>query len=266
MTEEASVDKPKLWVTYVWVDNENEDVDFYIERLQEQADVHFDRRSVAAGKRHWEEFAEQISKKCDAWVGLVSPSSLANERWREEAFYALDRALYSGNKRFPLLFLVLGDKRPAEDLPEMMRIRLYVSVSEKNWRDKIIAGAKGEAAQFVHKTHAPFTLRAHDMGNGVISIEVRLREGTWPTWRVFEPAEGASIVKVSACAPGTPRTYGILSSRRPNKIDDPQHGSIALWEVGQPAVSPMHSAYIEAKGFLAIGKARRRRIEELRAA
>lgn len=63
--------KPKLWVTYAWADNENEDVDFYISRLQEQAEVHFDRRSVALGKRHWEEFADQIATKCDAWVGLV---------------------------------------------------------------------------------------------------------------------------------------------------------------------------------------------------
>jgi hypothetical protein len=229
--------KPKLWVTYVWVDNENEDVDFYISRLQERAEVYFDRRSVALGKRHWEEFADQIATKCDAWVGLVSPSSLANQRWREEAFYALDRALYAKDKPFPMLFLVLGEK-PAE-MPKMARVRLYASVTENDWRDKIIAGA----------TLDPFTLRAYDMGNGITSFEVRLREGTWPAWRVFEPAVGAKITKITGCAPGTPRTYGMFSVGEPEVIKDPSHGLISVRRVLAPAISPTVSAYIEVNGI-----------------
>lgn len=112
-----------------------------------------------------------------------------------------------------MLFLVLGEK-PAE-MPKMARVRLYASITENNWRDKIIAGAKGEAPPYAFKMLDPFTLRAYDMGNGTTSFEVRLREGTWPTWRVFEPASGAKITKITGCAPGTPRTYGMFSVSEP---------------------------------------------------
>jgi hypothetical protein len=81
---------PKLWLTYAWADNENEDVDFYIARLREKGlDVHFDRRALAAGRVLWEEFADAISNpdRCDAWLGIVSAASLGSARWREEMFF-----------------------------------------------------------------------------------------------------------------------------------------------------------------------------------
>ena len=199
--------KRKVWVTYAWADNEDEDVDFYLGRLQARLDVFFDRRTLAAGATTWEELGKAISdpEKCDAWIGIVSSSALASARWREESFYALDRALY--REKFPLIFLVLGEK--PRDLPERARIRLYVSITENDWVDKVVAGVEGEAAAFKFKEVPPFKLRAYSSPEGETMLEFQLREGTWPQWYVAVPGGQAHLVRsVTACAPGTPRTFG----------------------------------------------------------
>ncbi len=233
----------KLWVTYAWADNEVQDVDFYISRLKSTGlDVHFDRRDLAAGRIIWEQLGDGISDpaKCDAWLGICSPAALASGPWREEMFYALNRALKKG-VAFPMMFLVLGEK--PQDLPAAMQIRLYVSTHQNDWLERIEAGARGVAPPLNVPDALPLKIRQYVWGDGR-GFELTLREGTWPVWWVAENEPSAFITRVSAGVAGNPGAGGMFQTSGPHRLTDGRR----VFKVSMPPISPIVSAYVFGKG------------------
>jgi hypothetical protein len=49
----------KLWLTYAWKDNEDQDIDFIVQELDPlDLEVRFDRRNLIAGQRLWDQIGE----------------------------------------------------------------------------------------------------------------------------------------------------------------------------------------------------------------
>lgn len=67
---------PNLWLTYAWKDNENQDIDFVVQRLEGQGvSVRLDRTQLLAGKRLWDQIADEIdSPHLDGWAIIVCRS------------------------------------------------------------------------------------------------------------------------------------------------------------------------------------------------
>ena len=101
----------KLWLTYAWSDNAQQDVDFVAQELRGAGvDVKLDRWTVGAGKRLWEQIDHSIRdpKECDGWAIYLTQSSLTSQPCLEELAYALDRALGTRGQAFPLIGISPG--------------------------------------------------------------------------------------------------------------------------------------------------------------
>jgi hypothetical protein len=131
-----------MWITYAWADNQSGDVDFVAQELQAAGiEVKLDRWNIKAGLRLWDQIADFIQSEgqCDAWLLFATQASLGSEACREEYAYALDRALNSRGKAFPVIALfpaTLDDSI----IPAGIRTRLYVSLQDPDWKERIVAG------------------------------------------------------------------------------------------------------------------------------
>lgn len=206
-----------LWITYAWDDNVDGDVDFFASQLIEAGlEVKLDRWKLGAGKRLWEQLDEVItsSSECDAWMIFATHNSLASEPCQEELAYALDRALRARGEAFPLLALFPGPVA-SELLPAAIRTRLYVSATDADWRERIVAATEQRQPRIAIQNQQPFLLKVHDpVGQGNrIAIELRPRAEVWGPILVGIPAEEkASVNPMAMMGPkGHPTDSGMWS-------------------------------------------------------
>jgi len=215
-------DRNRIWLTYSWHDNQDRDVDFIVQELDDAGlEVHLDRRDIAAGKRLWQQIAGKISdpKICDAWVFLISHNSLASEPCREELAYALDRALESRGESFPLIGLVYGPFTPDMQIPKALKVRLYVQLTDENWKQRVVEGVAGRGIgkQQTERVQ-PYELRIHPPTETqkIFIIEVRPRVGVWSPFVAAVPCEEREIFLSMATSargiiPMAAITFGELS-------------------------------------------------------
>jgi len=172
-----------VWITYAWDDNKNGDIDFIAQELERAGlTVKLDRWNIAAGKRLWEQIAHFIEQptESDAWLLIATANSLASQPCKEEFAYALDRALGKRGSGFPVLALFPGSVDPAF-IPAAVRTRLYVSLTDRDWKERIKAAAEGRPHQSSREVIEPFFLHVHSNQPGPkpLAIEVRPRAGVW---------------------------------------------------------------------------------------
>jgi hypothetical protein len=133
----------KLWLTYAWKDNEDQDVDHVIQELKRVGlQVGFDRAHIIPGQRLWTQIDKAISDpETDAWAILATENSLRSEPCLEELAYALDRALRTRGTDFPLIGIFPAPIDRAI-IPSAIATRLYVTLQQPNWPALVAAGAQ----------------------------------------------------------------------------------------------------------------------------
>jgi hypothetical protein len=125
----------KLWFTYAWKDNQDEDVDHIINVLRGNGlDVNFDRRQIIPGQRLWSQINAAISDptRCDAWAIFATKASLSSEPCLEELAYALDRALRVRGSQFSLIG-IFPEPLDRALIPSAIATRLYVNLCDPEW-------------------------------------------------------------------------------------------------------------------------------------
>ena len=172
--------KKKIWISYSWKDNQEQDVDFVAQELQQLGlEVLLDRVTIGAGKRLWEQIETFITSptECDVWLWFATQNSLTSEPCKEELAYALDRALQNRGNSFPMIALTPRNSA-FQQLPASVRTRLCVSLTDPNWKERIAAAAENRQVAIPRELIAPFSIRIFTR-NGRKAIEVRPRTGYW---------------------------------------------------------------------------------------
>jgi hypothetical protein len=192
---------PSIWLTYAWDDNTDGDVDFAAQELAAAGlTVKLDRWNIRAGRRLWDQIERfiQDETECDAWLLYATGNSLGSEACREEYAYALDRALKSRNNSFPVI-AIFPDSIDEALIPAGIRTRLYVSLTDPNWKERVIAAAEGRAPRIRRPPVAPFLLRVHNLVNNDpnqnYALEVRPRAGTWAPFMVMVPTDEKDAIQ-----------------------------------------------------------------------
>jgi len=169
-----------IWITYAWDDNRGRDVDFTAQELiRTGLNVKLDRWNLSAGKRLWEQIEAFIQdpSKSDGWLLYATQASLGSEKCKEEFAYALDRALDKRGGDFPIIALFPASV-DNELIPAGIKTRLFISLTDPDWKERIIAAIERRSPTITKPQVEPYALTVHQLGEQY-AIEVRPRAGTW---------------------------------------------------------------------------------------
>lgn len=206
-----------------------------------------DKWDLVPGRRLWDQIDKHISdpSQSDAWIWFASQSSLGSEPCREEYAYALDRALKSRSDAFPVIALSQGPA--AHDLlPAGIRTRLYVSLEQGDWVERIVAGVEGTAPGRARASVDPYELTVHD-GKGAgckFVVEVRPRAGTWGPAMMGIPAAEVERTRymVPVCVSIAPKGTIPAAGMKDADVGPTEDGSFAVaWLRGES--TPTKSLY-----------------------
>lgn len=206
-----------IWISYSHIDNDQGDVDFIAQELSRAGlIVKLDRLNISAGLRLWDQIERHIcsAEESDAWLLIATNNSLASEPCREELAWALDRALRARGDSFPVIALFLADPDPSL-IPAAIRTRLYLSINDENWKERICAAAEKRPHSTLTSEIKPYHLAIHE-GQDLIrrfAIEVRPRAGVWAPFIAAIPiVEKESVAPYIMIGPrDVPTSGGILT-------------------------------------------------------
>ena len=185
LTRKTESHKKSIWLTYAWEDNKNKDVDFAAQELIEAGlNVKLDRWNLNAGKRLWDQIESFIQDplKSHGWLLYATQASLGSQACKEEYAYALDRALHTRGGDFPVIALFPG---PVDRnlIPAGIKTRLFVSLTDPDWKERIVAAVEKRQPYIAKPRVEPFALTIHDFRREHAIhryvVEVRPRAGTW---------------------------------------------------------------------------------------
>lgn len=200
-----------LWLTYAWVDNQDQDVNHVIAELEATGlNVRYDRAELLAGRRLWQQLDAALKDPAiDAWAMLVTEDSLQSEPCQEEIAYALDRALRHGSMDFPLIGIFAGPIDPLL-IPSAISTRLYVNLRSPTWAEDVADGVNGRKRQATISPPDPFAHKLHEV-DGRKVLEVWPRSGRWHSFVCLVPtAELAKLMSVAHGPSGTLRTAAMI--------------------------------------------------------
>lgn len=187
--------RKSIWLTYAWADNKDEDVAFVVQELINAGlNVKLDRWNLIAGRRLWEQIESFIQdpKKTDGWLIYATQASLGSEACKEEFAYALDRALQTRGGDFPVI-AIFPTPVNTELIPAGIRTRLHVSLTDPDWKERIISTVDQRQPRIIKPDVTPYSLKIHefsdDQRGNRFAIEMRPRAGTWSPFIAAIPGD-----------------------------------------------------------------------------
>jgi len=166
----------KLWLTYTWKDNEDQNLDYIVQELDKlDLTVKFDRRNLIQGQRLWDQIGAQISDHnlCEAWGILLTGNSLKSGPCMEELAYALDRAIEAKGEQFPM-FALMTNSITSKDLPPSLKARLCIPLINNDWKKQVEAACHQRTTGFTPQNLSDFVMTEHITDNG-FCLEIRPR-------------------------------------------------------------------------------------------
>lgn len=232
-----------VWLTYAWDDNKDSDVDFIAQELNRAGlVVKLDRWNIAVGKRLWQQIENFICdpNESDAWILYATQNSLGSEACKEEYSYALDRALRQRGSTFPIISL-FSSTVDNTLIPAGLRTRLYVSITDPDWKERIKSSAEGRAPSIASPAIQPYTIDIHKVDSRFV-IEVRPRAGTWSPFIAAIPnTEKERINPNILHGPRGRIPYGGMLSMSGSGISD---GDTWYFHFAQNEATPTQSYFI----------------------
>ena len=231
----------KLWLTYAWKDNENEQVDYVVQALRDEGlIVGFDRARLVPGQRLWPQLDNAITdpNQTDAWAIYATRHSLSSEPCREELAIALDRALQTRDAAFPIIGIFPEDLDRSL-IPSAIATRLYVRLQDPDWAARVAAGANLEAPGRKAKTVAPYLLHATEE-SGTLILELRPRAGRWHPFVILVPSSQRDrLLNVGYGPSGHPPAVSLVLGT----TDVEAEGTYRGLQIENP-VDPLNSAFV----------------------
>ncbi len=166
----------KLWLTYAWKDNEDQNLDYIVQELDKlDLTVKYDRRNLIQGQRLWDQIGAQISDHnlCEAWGILLTGNSLKSGPCMEELAYALDRTIEAKGEHFPM-FALMTNSITSKDLPPSLKVRLCIPLINNDWKKQVEAACHQRPTGFTPQNLSDFVMTEHITDNG-FCLEIRPR-------------------------------------------------------------------------------------------
>jgi hypothetical protein len=188
------------WLTYSWADDKDQTVQWIASQLAGAGlTVTLDKWDLEAGKRLWQQIGHFISdpSKTDAWMIYATTNSLSSEACKEELYIAVDRALDTRGKHFPVLAL-FPSATDINLLPPALKTRLNVSLEDEDWIERVIAAAEGRQPSIARPELGPYAISFHRSSSRHF-VEIRPRAGVTARFFAGVPAGEEDTLDPSIC-------------------------------------------------------------------
>lgn len=193
--------RPVLWLTYSWLDDEQQDVQYVAQELQRSGvDVRLDKWHLKAGERLWDQIASAISdeSECDGWAIYATRNSLESQACKEEFAYALNRALQTRGSSFPII-AIFPEEYDGSLIHASLQVRLAVLLSDEEWCERVLAALESRSPNIIIPDIAAYFIEVHpatmEVNRFAYVIELRPRIGTWQPFNVMFPEAEEDRVK-----------------------------------------------------------------------
>lgn len=237
--------RPKLWITYAWKDNVGGNFDFLIKELEKAGiDTTFDKVALVPGQRLWEQIATRIEEpSLSGWAILLTKQSIESEACKEELAYALNRALDTKGKGFPLLGLM--HQISIEEVPAALRVRLLIDLREPEWPQLVLAGIRGIAPQKTTPKVSRYRweIIPNFRGPGTIAISVRPRFNEIRNWRFIYP-ENAKLIDWGSGPPKPVVSTAVVSNYKRVLKGGDLDGEKVIYVGAGDTLTPGNGCYI----------------------
>lgn len=187
----------RLWISYPWVSNEENDFTYLVPQLK-AADIHatYDSFQLPAD-------AQQLGRKIvqrlvsigfDGWLYILTHQCFTRRAYTEVLTQAIDQTRAQLGPSFPLAGLMHGIS-PLQ-VPPVLRVLPCVSLGASDWRTQLsrimrsdLKPGKRRETRFIWKVH-----NRYDGDPSTTAIEVRSRGERIQYWRFAVP-KSAKVVR-----------------------------------------------------------------------
>ena len=186
---------PTIWLTCLWDDNKDGDVDFVAQELiRAGVTVKLHRWNPRAKRSLWDQIKEFISdpEMADAWAVFATRTGLGSELCQRQLAGAFRHVVSVRGDAFPVIALFPSPVVP-DLIPGDISMRLNVTLTDPDWKERLGLAASMEVQEVM-----PYALHVHE-GVGPVgyryAIEVRPRAGTWAPFIAAIPiAERTKVI------------------------------------------------------------------------
>jgi hypothetical protein len=193
VTTDQNTGQPRLWISYPWVNNEEEDFAYLTKHLAlENFEAVYDSVEIVPDSLLWQRIVQRLqSIGFDGWLYVLTHQCISRREYTAELTKAIDQALLHMGPRYPMAGLMYGIA--TQHVPPVLRALPCISLGDPNWNvhvrevfhknctDRIKTPSRKDS-RFVWKIHIGYG------GNpSMTAIEVHTRGEIIQDWRFAIP-------------------------------------------------------------------------------
>jgi hypothetical protein len=199
MSDSQKNERVRLWVSYPWLDRQERDFTYLMSELQaEDMEVIYDPVELLPDLHLRERIVQRLlSIGFDGWMYILTHQCLTRRRCADELTEAIDQALLSMGRGFPIMGLLYGIAD--YQLPSKLRMRPCISLGASDWTHQISSvlrnGPPHETRRMVPgETRFAWKIHRCYCGDPLrTAIEVSSKEGRIQYWRFAIPKSAQAV-------------------------------------------------------------------------
>ncbi len=193
MAENNSPERPRLWISYPWFQNEERDFGYLAKQLEAK-----NFESVYNSIKIMQDplLSHRIVRRLqsvgfDGWLYVLTHQCISRREFTEELTKAIDQTILHMGPRFPIAGLMYGIA--SNNVPARLRLLPCISLGNPEWNSQVreiynknksydLKSSPRKESRFIWKLHPRYGGTA-----SITAIEVRSRGETVEEWRFAVP-------------------------------------------------------------------------------
>jgi hypothetical protein len=199
ITNSEKAARPRLWISYPWVNKEERDFAYLISQLKDaNIEATYDSLQLLPNVHLWERTVQRLSGiGFDGWLYILTYQCFTRKTCTDELMAAIDRIFQQMGPDFPMVGLMYDIAN--QQVPLNLRVRPCISLADPHWRQKISEvlnrqmplnkkGALRNETQFNWKIH-----HGYCGDPAIAAVEISSTGESIQYWRIAIPKSARAI-------------------------------------------------------------------------
>jgi hypothetical protein len=196
VTNQQGVGRPRLWISYPWIRNEERDFNYLVPQLKAaNIEAVYDSFQLQPDSRLAERIIQRLmSIGFDGWVYILTHQCFTRRTYTDELSQAIDETLLKMGPDFPMAGLMYGIA--TQQVPAVLRVLPCISLGDPDWKRQVSGILKPDAARSKsHVEKSRYIWKIHSCHGGdpqLTAVEVQTTGERIQYWRFAIP-KGARV-------------------------------------------------------------------------